>query len=586
MPTKLSRRKSMGVHYTPGRLAEFVASRIVRHVDPTSGTRLRILDPACGEGALLEALGKELRLAWRGKAEVYGVEADAMAAAKARQRLSGWRDADINIIHADFLSLCANENGQSQLWDATESDPRFHRNIDIIIANPPYVRTQVLGASTARRLAGRFGLKGRVDLYHAFFVAMAESLRDGGMIGIITSNRFLSTLSGAALRRFLGNAFVLEELLDLGDSKLFDAAVLPAIFIGKRTFNYGDANERGGDFLRLYTCDDNSADSDIRQNPQDTVYQLLSNGKPGKYRVAEGCFELACGTINIRRDSSRVWALTTSAEVEWIKRVQAASAGVFSSLAKIRVGIKTTADEVFTRSDWDSLPVNFRPEDELLRPLLGHEKADRWRRRTGDTHDVRVLYPHEVRDGIRRPVDLDRYPRAKRYLEMHRERLERRDYVLEAGRRWYEIWVPQNPEDWKSPKIVFPDISPEPRFYWDESGSLVDGDSYWITVKSGVRKELLYLLLAVANSSLVSRFHDLMFNNRLYSGRRRYITQYVSQYPIPDPHSSVAQKLISVVEKFFRDHERPREAAAVRLLDEEADRLVNECFESNAGEFA
>jgi hypothetical protein len=148
---------------------------------------------------------------------------------------------------------------------------------------------------------------------------------------------------------------------------------------------------------------------------------------------------------------------------------------------------------------------------------------------------ARILYPHEVHDGRRRAIDLNRYPRAKAYLELHRKRLESRRYVLAAGRQWYEIWVPQNPQAWAQPKVVVPDISAEPRFYLDRSGCLVGGDCYWMTLRPGVRSDLIYLLLAVANSSSMTRFHDLAFNNKLYSTRRRYITQYVTKYPYPDP---------------------------------------------------
>ena len=46
-------------------------------------------------------------------------------------------------------------------------------------------------------LAARFGLRGRVDLYQAFWVAATESLRLGGVIGIVP-NRFLSTIADRA----------------------------------------------------------------------------------------------------------------------------------------------------------------------------------------------------------------------------------------------------------------------------------------------------------------------------------------------------------------------------------------------------
>jgi hypothetical protein len=44
----------------------------------------------------------------------------------------------------------------------------------------------------------------------------------------------LSTKSGESVRKFLNENYEILEIIDLGDTKLFDAAVLPAIFIGRK----------------------------------------------------------------------------------------------------------------------------------------------------------------------------------------------------------------------------------------------------------------------------------------------------------------------------------------------------------------
>jgi hypothetical protein len=89
------------------------------------------------------------------------------------------------------------------------------------------------------------------------------------------------------------------------------------------------------------------------------------------------------------------------------------------------------------------------------------------------------------------------------------------------------MWVPQNPAFWVLPKLVFPDISIDARFYYDENGSVVNGNCYWIVAQNEEEKELLFLIQGIANSDLMSRYHDLCFNNKLYSGRRRYFSQYI-----------------------------------------------------------
>ena len=133
------------------------------------------------------------------------------------------------------------------------------------------------------------------------------------------------------------------------------------------------------------------------------------------------------------------------------------------------------------------------------------------------------------------------------YLLQHEEILRSRKYLIDAGRQWYELWVPHRPEVWAKPKLVFPDISSIPRFYFDTDGKIVNGNCYWIVAKNEKETELLMLIQGVANSKLMTKYHDLVFNNKLYSGKRRYITQYVEKYPLPDINSPSSTEIISIV---------------------------------------
>ena len=162
-------------------------------------------------------------------------------------------------------------------------------------------------------------------------------------------------------------------------------------------------------------------------------------------------------------------------------------------------------------------------------------------------NEKKILYPHEVKNDVRQVIELENFPNARNYLESHRERLEGRKYVIKAKRKWYEIWVPHDPAKWPKPKVVFPDISLHPRFFFDDEGTIVDGNCYWITPKENVPNDILFLIMGMANSNFMSKYHDIAFQNKLYSGRRRYLTQYVSKYPLPDPDSLYAKRIISLV---------------------------------------
>jgi hypothetical protein len=88
----------------------------------------------------------------------------------------------------------------------------------------------------------------------------------------------------------------------------------------------------------------------------------------------------------------------------------------------------------------------------------------------------------------------------------------------------------------------------------DRSGYIVNGDCYWITLKSGQDEKLLWLILAISNSKFIEKYYDLKFDNKLYSGRRRFMTQYVKKFPLPDPQLAVTQRIILKIRKIYFDN--------------------------------
>ncbi len=187
---KVARHKAAGVTYTPPELAPFIAEHLVAAAAERLDLReLTLLDPAIGDGALALALLEALGGQTAGRVVLRGFETDGQAAQVARRRISErFPEVGLDIQVGDFLQAHA----------AGSVPPN-----DLIIANPPHVRAQVIGAQAAQQLAERFGLTGRVDLYQGFLLAMVAALAKGGVLGAITSNRFLSTRGTAAFRRAL-----------------------------------------------------------------------------------------------------------------------------------------------------------------------------------------------------------------------------------------------------------------------------------------------------------------------------------------------------------------------------------------------
>ena len=143
----------------------------------------------------------------RKRITLVGYETDRAAIDAADAVLRPLGVKQLTLVTGDFLEAAGGGpelRGPTAVLDADSA-----AGFDAVIANPPYVRTQVLGARRAGLLATRFGLTGRVDLYHAFARAMAGVIKPGGVLGLLASNRFLTVKSGAALRAMLRTQFAL-----------------------------------------------------------------------------------------------------------------------------------------------------------------------------------------------------------------------------------------------------------------------------------------------------------------------------------------------------------------------------------------
>lgn len=528
----INEKKKTGSHYTPPELAEFVSLQILQNRPIEKGAKVVILDPAVGDGELLLSLLSNLSLEQRMEVKVLGFDTDQKAVQIAAERLGGaFPEVSCDLKMENFLTI-AYEHSNQGIFCGTDFEP-----VDLVIANPPYVRTQILGAEFAQRISKGFGLSGRVDLYYAFILAIASVLKPGGVAGIIVSNRFMTTKAGADVRENICKEFNILHVWDLGDTQLFEAAVLPAVLLVQLKNGYP------GNIEPKFTSVYSTAQEINRTTSSSSIVSMLN--EEGVVQLEDGHrYLVRKGVLDYGENPREVWRLTNDTSKKWLDTVKKHTYCTFGEIGKIRVGVKTTADRVFIRDDWHELPLDTQPE--LLRPLLTHHIARRFKA-AQSKRPIKILYTHTIDKGKRLPVDLNNYPRSAKYLNSNRSTLERRSYISKAGRQWFEIWVPQDPGAWKQPKLVFRDITDRPVFWLDNTGAVVNGDCYWMTADSTNDLDLLWLALAVGNSSFIETFYDRRFNNKLYAGRRRFITQYVEKFPLPEPDSEVGREIIDVV---------------------------------------
>ena len=71
------------------------------------------------------------------------------------------------------------------------------------------------------------------------------------------------------------------------------------------------------------------------------------------------------------------------------------------------------------------------------------------------------------------------------------------------------------------------------------------------------------------------KYHDLAFCNKLYAGRRRYLTQYVEKYPIPDLNKPECKEIINCVKKLLKPN---ISHLKIKNLKEKIEIEIENCF--------
>lgn len=167
-PSARSNGNRLGQVYTPRLLAEWVGELMLAHAAPKR-RRLLVVDPACGDGELLEAV----RIKTTVPVDLVGCDISRSAASAAGRRLG--RGA--KVFQADALVA---------QWEKRLG----HRLADAVIANPPWGARTGHSAGKLRRIGYEVAY-GQFDSYDLFIELCLRLVRPGGVVALIVPDSLL-----------------------------------------------------------------------------------------------------------------------------------------------------------------------------------------------------------------------------------------------------------------------------------------------------------------------------------------------------------------------------------------------------------
>jgi len=468
-------------------------------------------------------------------------------------------------------------------WDAEFPAIMKSGGFDVVIGNPPYIRSQSLGKPQKDYYARKYSSATRTyDIYVLFVEKAMSLLRRKGRTGFILPNKFFTTDYGEGLRALLAKRQLLDRLVDFEDAQVF---------------------AKGGTYTTLmFLCAGGSLDVSYAKLG-DVFREKGAVGLSSALRLGDIHFD----SLSVPGDGSR-WTLAVGTTGELLSRLEGVHPPLTALEPHIFQGLKTSADKVYmlqiirTKAS-RSLVRNKSGEESwvetaILKPFVKGEHVRRYR--TDTSGRLCILYPYTVgADGRAHVLDEDQiadcYPSAYEYLLRNRAVLGSRDRGKWSKRKdWYAYARSQNLTAFFGSKYLVPYMTTRLRADYDTDKDLffvnITTGGYGLTCETDTHP---YYLLGLLNSKLL----DLcvrQLTNRFRGGYFAVNKQALSRLPIRliDPaiadDSARHDKLVELVERMLSLHKQLAAAKTahdktvlqrqIDATDRQIDQLVYELY--------
>jgi len=451
----------------------------------------------------------------------------------------------------------ANYNGRAQsfLDDRNEVDRiKDEVEFDVIVANPPYVRTQNINGPKDEYAARYATVDSKsFDIYVPFIERGLEWLTNEGRLAYICPNRILTNEYAEDIRERLVEE-PLDTIVDFKDVEVFDAATpYPCIFTVNRD---GVSNEEAVRCARFTEERDGILAEIFRREDWDAsdldAYDLFTYPRE---RLVED---------NRDRHLSS-WPLMPEAERDVYDEIEEAAdfrlgeitdsvfQGLITGWNKVFVGEivgETEEDGVvqFVREGGEEPePI----EKSRLRRLLKGSEIDNW---GADWEGLWLVWPYEVEDCdasllSRETLDLE-YPHLWSFFQNHEDELKGREGgKWEGVEDWWAFGRSQNLAKMEPDKIMTNILSDYNRFAVDTEGEYYfigggNAGGYGVDLMEEYAPssdDHLYFV-ALLNSSVLEYYHKHIapiFGGKYYSYNKRYLEPHPIVLPEDAPDEMV-----------------------------------------------
>ncbi|MBP7898649.1 N-6 DNA methylase [Candidatus Gracilibacteria bacterium] len=555
-------------------------------------SRITILDLACGSGAFLvkvfDYLKKEHKRAEQILFELTGkpsmLESEGIIKTLLHQNIFGV-DLNAESVEITKLSLwlktaekgkklqdlkenikCGNSLIDDSAIDARAFDwQKEFKGIldsggfDVIVGNPPYVGEKGNKDIFQPIHQGEWGAKfyhRKMDLFYFFFHRGLDLLKDGGRLGFITTNYFITADGAVNLRRDIKERAVIEIIANFGEIKIFEDA--------KGQHNMITILQKGRD-PQFEACSIDFHDKNTSLPEAINVTSVIREGVNISYVNQKGLYEGDSFLLRLRGTDS-----DSSKENKLLAKIKDAGQ-ILSQHCEIFGGVETGSDKVtesllrnallkgnIQKEDLTKFNLNegifILSAEEIQKLALNADERKLVKKWYKGSNIFPYGYFHSDKEFllyIDSQVDITQYPNIHKHFLRFRPLLVSREQAKNDEHNWYCIRGSKRKFYSKGQYLICPYRNKNNSFAHSDSEFFSSRDAYGIIIKDDSKSKIGYkFLLALLNSSL--SFYWLSNRGKKKGEILEMYQEPLSEIPIVLPEADLQEPLVKKVDTMIR----------------------------------
>ncbi|GAA3220446.1 Eco57I restriction-modification methylase domain-containing protein [Oerskovia jenensis] len=406
-------------------------------------------------------------------------------------------------------------------------------DVDFVIGNPPYIRTEDLDDAVEAAYRTRWKtMRGRADIYVGFYERSMGILAAGGKLGYICADRWMRNAYGKHLRALVVSRYSVETVWQMHDVDAFEAEVsaYPAITV------LANAPQGSSTFIDTTSAFGESSALEAKAFVLGTAAEGSGQGWEGARMP--NWFE-----------TDDFWPTGSPHTIKLLERLQEEFPTLESDgVTKISIGVATGADKAYIVSKDSGIDV----EQDRLTPIV---MADDIRAGRLNTPRKLLLNPWDNEGQL---VDIEAYPKFATALGSH-ESVKKRFVAQKNPTTWHRTIDKVYPGLAGRPKLLLQDMKAQITPVLEPGGYYPHHNLYYIVSDAWDLEVLGGLLLSRIAEAFVSAY-----GVKMRGGTLRFQAQYLRKITVPRPET-IPDAVAARLRDAFRTSDRD---AATRAAEE------------------